>query len=222
MALKMLKYPAYIRQLYKVHNMKQYIPDTNDTQQNEENENSNRNVPSLADYGIDDAILAPPPEPDEIIWVSKSEIKRDAEDLKKLGLELVNLSPTELAYIPLEEQLKNAIILATKIKKEGRRRQLQLIGKMLRHIEVEPIIQALDKLKNRHNQSVVLLHKLEAMRDALLTGKEDALELVMNQYPDADRQHLRALVRNAQKEQAANKPPKSSRLIYQYLKELVN
>lgn len=51
---------------------------------------------------------------------------------------------------------------------EGRRRQLQLIGKMLRQRDVEPIRQALDKLKNRHNQQVVLFHKLENLRDRLI------------------------------------------------------
>ncbi len=60
-----------------------------------------------------------------------------------------------------------AIELAQRIKMEGRRRQLQLIGKMLRQRDVEPIRQALDKLKNRHNQQVVLFHKLENLRDRL-------------------------------------------------------
>lgn len=71
-------------------------------------------------------------EDDEIIWVSKSEIKRDAEVLKKLGAELVALSKTQLERIPLDEQLLEAILLAQKIKREGLRRQLQLIGKLLR------------------------------------------------------------------------------------------
>ena len=99
-------------------------------------------------------------EDDEIIWVSKSEIKRDAEALKKLGAELVALSKTQLERIPLDEQLLEAILLAQKIKREGLRRQLQLIGKLLRARDPEPITTALDKLKNRHNQQVVILHKL--------------------------------------------------------------
>ena len=103
-------------------------------------------------------------EDDEIIWVSKSEIKRDAEVLKKLGAELVALSKTQLERIPLDEQLLEAILLAQKIKREGLRRQLQLIGKLLRARDPEPITTALDKLKNRHNQQVVLLHKLEDLR----------------------------------------------------------
>jgi ribosome-associated protein len=68
-------------------------------------------------------------EDDEIIWVSKSEIKRDAEELKRLGAELVDLGKNALDKIPLDQDLRDAIELAQRIKKEGRRRQLQLIGK---------------------------------------------------------------------------------------------
>ena len=157
-------------------------------------------------------------EDDEIIYVSKSEIKRDAEVLKKLGVELVNLSKNEISKIPLDEDLLYAIELAKKIKKEGYRRQIQYIGKLLRNRDIEPITQALDKLKNRHNQQVAMFHRLEKLRDELIeTG--DA-ESIMELFPTADRQQLRTLARSAKKELAANKPPKTARQIFQYLKEL--
>lgn len=157
---------------------------------------------------------------EEIIYVSKSEIKRDAEALKKLGVELVQLSKNELVKIPLDEDLVYAIELAQKIKKEGYRRQIQFIGKLLRNRDIEPINQALDKLKNRHNQQNVLLHRIEKLRDELIeTGDaEPLLEL----YPNADRQQLRQLARLAKKELEGNKPPKSARQIFQYLKSLNN
>ncbi len=157
-------------------------------------------------------------EDDEIIYVSKSEIKRDAEVLKKLGVELVNLSKNEISKIPLDEDLLYAIELAQKIKKEGYRRQIQYIGKLLRNRNIEPITQALDKLKNRHNQQVAMFHRLEKLRDELIeTG--DA-ESIMELFPTADRQQLRTLARSAKKELTANKPPKTARQIFQYLKEL--
>ncbi len=159
-------------------------------------------------------------EDEEIIWVSKSEIKRDAEELKRLGAEMIDLGKNSLDKIPLDEELRDAIELAQKIKKEARRRQLQLIGKMLRSRDVEPIRLALDKLKNRHNQQVSLFHKLEALRDRLVEQGDDAVPEVLNLYPDADRQQLRTMIRNAQKEKAANKPPKAYRQIFQYLREL--
>ncbi|SFN04643.1 ribosome-associated protein [Izhakiella capsodis] len=157
---------------------------------------------------------------DEIIWVSKSEIKRDAEELKHLGVEMIELGKNSLEKLPLDEELRAAIGLAQRIKKEGRRRQVQLIGKMLRQRDVEPIRQALDKLKNRHNQQVALFHKLEALRDRLIEQGDDAMLEVLTLYPDADRQQLRALIRNAQKEKSTNKPLKAARQIFQYLREL--
>lgn len=155
---------------------------------------------------------------DEIIYVSKSEIKRDAEQLKKLGIELIQLSKHELEKISLDDDLNYAIELAQKIKKEGYRRQIQYIGKLLRNRDIEPITQALDKLKNRHNQQIALFHKIEKLRDNLIeTG--DAEPILMN-YPSADRQQLRNLARLAKKEHEGNKPPKSARQIFQYLKEI--
>lgn len=159
-------------------------------------------------------------EDDEIIYVSKSEIKRDAEELKKLGAELVALGKNALDKIPLDDDLRAAIELAQRIKMEGRRRQLQLIGKMLRQRDEDPIRQALDKLKNRHNQQVSVFHKLEQLRDRLIAEGDDAIAEVLALWPAADRQQLRALIRNAKKELAGNKPPKSSRQIFQYLREL--
>ncbi|WP_294611331.1 ribosome biogenesis factor YjgA [uncultured Gilliamella sp.] len=155
---------------------------------------------------------------EEIIYVSKSEIKRDAEVLKKLGIELVNLSKNEIIKIPLDDDLLNAIDLAQRIKKEGYRRQIQYIGKLLRNRDIEPITQALDKLKNRHNQQVAQFHKLEKLRDELI--KTGDAESIISLFPTADRQQLRTLARLAKKELETNKPLKTSKQIFQYLKQL--
>ncbi|MDY0902070.1 ribosome biogenesis factor YjgA [Pantoea agglomerans] len=172
------------------------------------------------DEWLDDVPDNDEEEDEEIIWVSKSEIKRDAEELKRLGAELVDLGKNSLDKIPLDERLRTEVELAQRIKKEGRRRQLQLIGKLLRSIDVEPIRVALDKLNNRHNQQVALFHKLEMLRDRLIEQGDEAMGDVIALYPDADRQQLRSMIRNAQKEKAGNKPPKSARQIFQYLREL--
>ncbi|WP_039906946.1 ribosome biogenesis factor YjgA [Candidatus Regiella insecticola] len=156
---------------------------------------------------------------DEIILVSKSEIKRDAEILKELGSELVNLSKNVLERIPLDETLLSAIQLAQKINKGAHRRQIQLIGKLLRSREIEPIQTALDKIKNRHNQQVFLFHKLETLRDDLINKGDEAMPSVLALYPEIDRQQLRNLIRNAQKEKTTNKPAKASQHIFRYLRE---
>jgi ribosome-associated protein len=172
------------------------------------------------DEWLDDVPDNDEEEDEEIIWVSKSEIKRDAEELKRLGAELVDLGKNSLDKIPLDERLRTEVELAQRIKKEGRRRQLQLIGKLLRSIDVEPIRVALHKLNNRHNQQVALFHKLEMLRDRLIEQGDEAMGDVIALYPDADRQQLRSMIRNAQKEKAGSKPPKSARQIFQYLREL--
>ena len=92
---------------------------------------------------------------------------------------------------------------------------------LLRKLIPDILLQnALDKLKNRHNQQVVLFHKLENLRDRLIDQGDDAIAEVLNLWPDADRQQLRTLIRNAKKEKEGNKPPKSARQIFQYLREL--
>ena len=128
-------------------------------------------------------------EQEEIILVSKSEIKRDAEALKKLGEKLVDLTKAKLDKIPLEDALLEAVNLAQRLQKEARRRQLQYIGKLL--------------------------------RDELVAKGDDALTDFLTDYPQADRQHLRNLIRTASKEKEQNKPAKAYREIFQYLKEIV-
>ncbi len=160
-------------------------------------------------------------EQEEIIWVSKSEIKRDAEALKKLGEKLVELTKAKLDKIPLEDALLEAVNLAQRLQKEARRRQLQYIGKLLRGMDVEPIQAALEKLENKHQQQQAMLHKLELLRDTLVAKGDDALTDFLADYPHADRQHLRNLIRTASKEKEQNKPAKAYREIFQYLKEIV-
>ena len=159
-------------------------------------------------------------EQEEIIWVSKSEIKRDAEALKKLGEKLVELTPAKLDKIPLDDNLQEAIFLAQRLQKEARRRQLQYIGKLLRSTDVEPIQEALDKIENKHLQQQVVLHKLELLRDELIEQGDTALTRLLNDYPQADRQQLRNLIRSAKKEREQTKPAKAYRELFQCLKEI--
>ncbi|KGQ63340.1 ribosome biogenesis factor YjgA [Gallibacterium anatis] len=155
---------------------------------------------------------------EEIIWVSKSEIKRDAEALKKMGEKIVALSDSALSQLPLDEQLADSVNLARKLTRESYRRQIQFIGKLLRQRDIEPLQVALDKLENKHNQQQILLHKIEAYREALLKNGDETINQLLNDYPTLERQKLRTLIRNALKEKEKNAPPKAYREIYQYLK----
>lgn len=142
-----------------------------------------------------------PWEPEEeIIWVSKSEMKRDMEELQKLGEELVGLKPSVLEKFPLSEDLREAIADAQRFKNEARRRQLQRIGKLMRYEDPEPIQAALDKIRNKHSQLTAVFHKLEALRDRVVEEGDKAIDDVVELYPEADRQRLRQLARQAAKE----------------------
>jgi ribosome-associated protein len=165
---------------------------------------------------------APWEDEEEIILVSKTELKNDMIILQKLGEELVNLKPATLEKFPIPEELAEAIKDAQRFKNEARRRQLQYIGRVMRTLDPEPIQAALDKYNNKHAQSTIILHKLEQLRDRVIEKGDAAIDAVMEQYPQADRQRLRQLARQALKEKQASKPPKASREIFQILKELNN
>jgi ribosome-associated protein len=102
--------------------------------------------------------------------ISKSQIKREAEALKLIGRQLVELNKKQLAHIPGSESLFHAISVAHKIqgKHEALRRQIQYIGKVLRNEEVEAISTAIDKLNNKHQQLTHATQRLELLRDQLI------------------------------------------------------
>ena len=157
---------------------------------------------------------------EEIFLISKSQLKRESHALTDLGKELVELAQSELKKIPLDERLLEAIALAHRIKERGsRKRQLQYIGKLLRTTDVEPILAAMEGMKLEHAKDNARTHKLELWRNRLLEEGDAALGELLAQHPDADRQHLRQLLRNAQREQKQNKPPKSSRELFKYLRD---
>ncbi len=165
---------------------------------------------------------APWEEEEEIIWVSKTEMKEDMEALQVLGEELVGLKPSVLDKIPLREELRDAIDNAQRFKNEAKRRQLQYIGKLMRSEDPEPIQAALDKIRNKHSQMTAELHKLEALRDRVVEEGDSAISEVMDRFPNADRQRLRQLSRQAAKEKQNSKPPKAYREIFQVLKSLLD
>jgi len=154
--------------------------------------------------------------------VSKSELKRAAEAQQQLGETLVSLAEGKLAKIPLDEELLDAIHLAQRIRntREGYRRQLQLIGKMMRHRDTGPIEQALAELEHSHHEQNALFHQLEKHRDAILASGDEAIQQFLDAYPNADRQKLRQLYRQANKQAEQNKPPAAKRELFKYLREV--
>lgn len=159
-------------------------------------------------------------EPD--LGPSKSQLKRDADELVTLGERLVELPTQQLAAVPLSEELREAVEAARAITARGaRKRQLKYIGKLMRHEDPEPIRAALETFAGHHAASVARHHQCERWRDRLITEGDAALGALLQAFPGADRQHLRQLVRSAQAEAARGRPPKSSRELFRYLRELL-
>jgi len=160
-------------------------------------------------------------EPQEEEVISKSQRKRDAEAAQKLGKDILGLSHDDQKSMDLPESLSNALDDARRIKKNSAlKRQLQYIGKLMRTIELEPIQEQYLKLTNHYDKDIKILHNLENWRDRLLNEGDKALEDLLNEAPNADRQHLRQLIRQSAKETQLKKPPKSAREIFKYLKTL--
>jgi ribosome-associated protein len=154
-------------------------------------------------------------------YPSKSQLKRDSEALQDLGEELVNLKPSELEKVPMDEDLADAIELAHKLKgkREAWRRHLQYIGRLMRSRDTTEIEQALDVIRSRHVAGNARMHKLELLRERLIEQGDEAINELLGKYHELDRQKLRQLVRQAKKERNDNKPPVAFRELFQYLRE---
>lgn len=150
---------------------------------------------------------------------NKEELKRDLKALHELGRQLVNLPEAHFTQIPIEGRVKQEILDAKKFKKAALQRQLRFIASLLQEEDAASIREALRLVKLPHKKSVAEFHRLETWRDQLLTEDSAIFEEIVQEL-SADRQHMRQLIRNANKEAAQNKPPKSSRLLFKYLQAL--
>lgn len=154
---------------------------------------------------------------------SKSQLKREMTALQELGEELVSQPKERVMRVPMPEDVREAILECQKIKDhEGRRRQMQYVGKKMRTLEEEEVAaiqKVIDSWKGASKAETAAMHALERRREKLLAD-DKALTELKEQHPEVDVQHLRVLIRNARKEQAENKPPKAYREIFQILKQL--
>jgi ribosome-associated protein len=154
---------------------------------------------------------------------SKSEAKRQSNELQKLGEQLVEAPRDRVKRVEMPEDVKEAILTCQSITNhEGRRRALQFVGKKMRTLdenEVEVIKRTIEGWKGASKAETAALHALERRREKLLAD-DKALTQLLEENPELDVQHLRTLIRNARKEQAENKPPKAYREIFQILKDL--
>lgn len=160
-------------------------------------------------------------ELEEELPPSKTKIKKQMLELQDLGKTLTGLPKEKLQELNLEENLLVAILEYKRMTKFGAlNRQLQYIGRLMRDVDPAPIVARLDAWNGVSRQHTAWLHQVEHWRDRLLE-QPDALTQLLAEHPQTDAQHLRALIRNAQKEKEAGKPPKAYREIFQVLREII-
>ncbi|WP_269791503.1 ribosome biogenesis factor YjgA [Stenotrophomonas sp. Iso1] len=161
----------------------------------------------------------------EFLGESRSQNRREALEILALGEQLVDLTPAQLARLPIPEGLLEHIEYSKRITSHGaRKRQLAFLAKQMRREDdetLEAIRNALDANSETSRREVAIMHRMERWRERLLAEGDAALAELLDEHPEADRQELRTLVRNALAEKAKNKPPRAYREIYQVLRNLM-
>jgi ribosome-associated protein len=151
--------------------------------------------------------------------VSKSQRKRDMHALQALGKTLIELPQEQLARIDLPEALLAAVLDARRISARGAsRRQLQYVGRLMREVDAGHIRQQLELVQAGSAKSVALLHRAERWREQLLADP-DSMSQFVSDFPGADTQRLRTLLRNAKREMDSSKPPRSFRELLRDIRE---
>ncbi|MUV15340.1 ribosome biogenesis factor YjgA [Noviluteimonas gilva] len=163
------------------------------------------------------------PETGEFLSPSRSDQRRAALDVLALGGRLAVLTDAQLEKLPIPESLMPHILETRRITAHiAHKRQLQFLAKQMRREDEETldaIRDALDEKGEASRKEVAAMHRVEAWRDRLIDGGDEALAEFLDAFPQSDRQRLRTLVRNAIEERNRNKPPRAFREIYQVVRE---
>jgi ribosome-associated protein len=170
--------------------------------------------------------------------LSKTDRKRESSERQDLGEALLTLRQDLLTRLiqdeHLNEQLIDALEEAKKITNfEGKRRQLQFIGKLMRKLseeDIDALRACLEEQQSGSTKETHMLHLIEAWRDRLMT-QDEALEELLHAHPTLDLQQLRALIRQARRDNKtqpsdlskglAPRQSKAYRELFQFLKELL-
>ncbi len=154
---------------------------------------------------------------------SKTQKKRDAEALRKLGVELVDLSMDKLELLPLSDELRRAIVEAKALRSHGAvRRQAQLIGKLMRSADHDAILSAYMDMQAEDSSQTARFHAVEHWRDRLLNEGREALTALIHECPEIDVQQLRQLIKKAIEEQSKEKHTGAGKALFRYLRPFLS
>lgn len=161
------------------------------------------------------------PELEEDLLPSKTQLKAEADAQQALGVRLCELPKDKLLKLNLPEALFEAVMESKRITANGAiRRHRQYLGRLMRDIDTAPIADQLARWDGKHTAENAYFHGLERWRERLINDP-NAVSEFLNLHPQTDSQQLRTLIRNAAKEQVANKPPKSSRELFKLLRQIL-
>jgi ribosome-associated protein len=155
---------------------------------------------------------------------SKTQLKQKSHELQTLGEQVAALSDARLARLDMPEALRDAIVELRKTRShEGKRRQLQYVGKLMRSADEDVLREAVAEAALGSAKETLRLHETERWRDALVADDE-ALTQWLQQHPDTDTQQLRSLVRAARRD--AGLPPekrqtRNYRELFQFIKPFI-
>jgi ribosome-associated protein len=157
---------------------------------------------------------------DEIEYVSKSQLKRESHAIQDLGKRLAALPTEQLARIPLDPPVLEALALARRIqnKRSALKRHYQFIGKLLRARDTDAIHAALAEIDNESQRAIQKHHRAERWRDRIIDEGNGAIDAFVAEARHADRQKLRQLWRNYQQAKTDDKRHQHSRLIYREIR----
>jgi ribosome-associated protein len=142
---------------------------------------------------------------------SKTQLKKASHDLQDLGAALVEMPEDRLAGLEMDESLRDALHEYRHTRShEGRRRQMQYIGKLMRRADVEPLREAVAALQLGRAKDALALHEAERWRSELIAS-DDAIARWTSAHPASDLQQLRSLVRAARKDAALVPEQRSGR-----------
>jgi ribosome-associated protein len=159
---------------------------------------------------------------EEDLLPSKTQLKAEADAQQALGVRLSELPKDRLLKLNLPEAVLEAVLESKRITANGAiRRHRQYLGRLMREIDTAPISEQLARWDGKHTAENAYFHGLERWRDRLIKDP-NAVSEFLNLHPQTDSQQLRTLIRNANKELAANKPPKSSRELFKLLRAILD
>lgn len=161
-------------------------------------------------------------ETGDFLGPSRSQKRREALGVLELAEALVALTPAQLSRVPVPESTLPHIEDTRRITSHiARKRQLAFLAKQMRKLdegELQAMRDALDEKSAASRTEVAALHRVEAWRDRLVDGGDEALAQFLDEHPQADRQRLRQLVRNTLEERKRGKPPAAYRELFRVLR----